>query len=274
MTADFSATGFGSGLQGLPDLRRSVRENSPEALQQVAKQFESLFIQMMLKSMRDAQLAEGIFDSEQSEIYTGMFDQQIAMQLAQQKSLGIADMLVKQLQEITGQPAPVMQKPFAETYPSRSAGFDTPNEFVETLRPVVEQAAGKSGINADAMIAQAALETGWGSRMIRKQDGSNSFNLFGIKTGKHWQGDSVTVPSMEYSDGRARMHYSSFRVYDSFQHSIDDYVKFISTNERYRDALASATDAYDYVNALQDAGYATDPDYAKKIMEILETGVL
>ena len=122
------------------------------------------------------------------------------------------------------------------------------------------------------LVAQSALETGWGRKVVQAVDGRSSFNLFGIKAGGGWNGESAAVNTLEYRDGIAALERASFRVYDSLRDSFDDYVDFLTSNPRYQQALEKVADARDFLRELQDAGYATDPDYADKIINIMDRG--
>lgn len=281
MTGDLSAARIYTNLQGLNDLRLAARKDTDATLEEVAAQFEAMFIQMMLKSMRDASLADGIFDSDQSRMYTEMFDQQLALDLSQKQTFGIAEMLVRQLaseQPATAAgtvrplspPTSAKNTPAGKTPGAETVAFQTPAAFVESLMPEAKRAARTLGVEPGLLIAQAALETGWGQKIIQRADGSSSFNLFGIKAGANWQGDSVRVSTLEYRDGLVQREQASFRAYNSYRESFADYVDFISGNARYGAALEHDGDAEQYARALQDAGYATDPRYAEKIIDILQ----
>ncbi|VXB91031.1 Peptidoglycan hydrolase FlgJ [Pseudomonas sp. 8AS] len=151
--------------------------------------------------------------------------------------------------------------------PGKSA-FQSAEEFIATMLPMAEQAAQKIGVDARYLVAQAALETGWGKSIIRQQDGSSSHNLFGIKNHGTWQGESARVLTTEYKGGEAVKEAASFRAYDSYQQSFNDYVSFLQGNGRYQDALAATDNPERFVRELQEAGYATDPQYARKIAQI------
>jgi flagellar protein FlgJ len=241
----------------------------------VAQQFESLFTNMMLKAMRDAKVGEGLGDSQQSDLYEGMYDQQIALKLAQGKGLGLADMLVQQLTRnraakaadtlpaagsaaITG----------ASSHTAAPAPAATPTarmNFIRTMEPYAEQAAGQLGVSSDTLIAQAALETGWGQH-VPAGSGSSSFNLFGVKAGGGWSGDAVTALTTEYDRNGAPQGVSQpFRAYASLQQGVNDYVTLLQRNARYGQALGSGDDAGAFGGALARAGYATDPDYVQKL---------
>lgn len=283
--------------QGLAQLRAKARaeggDRSPETLRAVAGQFEALFVQMMLKNMRAASLGEGAFDSEQTQFYQGMFDQQIALELSRGKGLGIADVLVRQLggsgaagaherpaDPFVGPVAPRRRPPAAvqggtETGCMGAAAAPavrdwrpaSRDEFVTDIWPHAEQAARRLGVDPRAIVAQAALETGWGQHIMHHPDGRSSHNLFGIKADNRWSGPQVGARTLEFRDGALQREQASFRAYASPAESVADYAEFIAANPRYRDALATG-DAARYLEELQRAGYATDPDYANKIMSI------
>jgi flagellar protein FlgJ len=286
-------------FQGLSGLRAESGKNDPETLRKVAGQFEALFIQMMLKSMRDASLGEGLMDSEHVKTYQSLFDQQIALDLSKRSSLGLADMMVRQLspkdsavhaaqdeqQTIVGPPAtplPKLVMPAARPQPADAVDTgslekakagewrpDTPESFVKQLWPHAQRAADELGTAPELLIAQAALETGWGQHMIRGQDGRNSFNLFGIKADAHWQGARALTETVEFRDGLMRRERAPFRAYNSLAESFSDYVSFLKANPRYQQALEQADNAPAFARALSEAGYATDPDYHGKIEQIM-----
>ncbi len=152
--------------------------------------------------------------------------------------------------------------------------FDSPEEFVSTLLPVVEKMAVQLGVDPQVLLAQSALETGWGKHIIRNSDGSNSYNLFNIKAGSSWDGDRAQVSTLEYKNGVAQKERANFRAYGSYEESIQDYVTFLKNSPRYQQALEQASDPREYLQQLQSAGYATDPRYADKITEIFENRIL
>ena len=236
-------------FQGLTGLRAESGKNDPETLRKVAGQFEALFIQMMLKSMRDASLGEGMMDSEHVKTYQSMFDQQIALDLSKSSSLGLADMMVRQLSPRGSAPdgaqetehmllgpataaMPQLVMPPARPQPAvtgetknveQGTAQDwhsgTPESFVKQLWPHAQRAADELGTAPELLIAQAALETGWGQHMIRGQDGRNSFNLFGIKADAHWHGARALTETVEFRDGLMRRERAPFRAYNSLAES-------------------------------------------------------
>lgn len=298
-------------FQGIHDLRRVAREQSPDAIREVAQQFEALFMQMMLKSMREASMGDGLFDSDQSNMYRDMFDSQIALQLSKQRGLGLADMLERQLtrqsgsasnlpeeksypllNKDTGQPVliPGRTQPVPMPLPARSemkpqvtispaqraehVKFNSPEEFVSALWPHAKRAGEELGVSPVAVLAQSVLETGWGQYMIKHPDGKSSNNLFGIKADSRWEGNSVTVKTKEYRNGVIKNERARFRAYDSIADSVDDYVSFIRSNPRYQKALSQGDDPAAFIRGLQEAGYATDPRYARKILNIMQGDVM
>jgi flagellar protein FlgJ len=295
-------------FNGLAELRRQAQTDQSSALRQVAEQFEALFMQMMMKSMRDAKLADGgLFDSPQSEQYRDMLDSQLSVSLSEGRGMGLADVIVRQLgggeslrptSEVRGRTLPSTSPPArlmgatagtpengAESVPetglSESAGAEgeadytaSPREFVRTILPYAREAAGVLGLGPEVLIAQSALETGWGRGVIRDHLGESSHNLFNIKADARWDGPVVTKRTLEYIDGVAVQQRADFRRYDSPVESFKDYVSFLNSSPRYREALEHRGDAHRFVEGLQAAGYATDPDYAVKIKEILDRSVV
>lgn len=269
---------------GLASLRAQSGKNDPEVLREVARQFESLFTSMMLKSMRDASMGNPLFDSDSEKTYREMFDQQMAVEMSQGKGLGIADMLVRQLSgTMRSAPSPAPQAiPLTPTDRLRSAeqprGEDfapgSPEEFVQGIWQHARDAARELGVDPRSIVAQAALETGWGRHMIRGADGQSGNNLFGIKASADWNGRRVSVDTLEYEDGVARRQRDWFRAYDSVAEGFRDYVEFLKGSARYQPALAAGSDTDAFADGLQRAGYATDPAYAEKIRSILGGRVL
>ena len=239
---------------GLQRLRSAAADNSPESLKAAATQFEAMFLEMVMKSMRDATPTEGLFDGEQGKMMQGMLDQQYARSLAS-RGVGLAEVLARQM-------APHGAAASSSPSPSSSS-------FVDSLAPHAEAASAATGIPAKFMLGQAALETGWGKREIMNADGSNSFNVFGMKAGSGWAGKVAEVTTTEYVDGVAQKRVEKFRAYGSYAEAFADYSRMLSTSPRYRNALASAADPKEFAESLQKAGYATDPDYAKKLGSVI-----
>ncbi len=238
-------------------LRRGAQANDPATLREVAKQFESLFTKMMLKSMRDASMGDPMFGSDQGDMYQDMADDQLAVQMSEGRGLGLADMLIRQLSNgaVSGTSA---VKPTPESTPAER------EQFISGLLPHANEAARELGVDPRALIAQAALETGWG----RSQPGGDSHNLFGIKAGANWNGASVQANTQEFDSGVASHVDASFRAYGSPRESVEDYVRLIRDNPRYASAMNTGSDVQAFANALQRGGYATDPDYARKLAAV------
>jgi len=240
-------------------------------------------------------LGEGLLDSKQSESYREMYDKQIAMEMVNGDGIGLAAVIKRQLggaiapgyqglqpREYLGMPvvaaaaAGSAQDGANEAQRAAAVAADArfdgdPETFLRELWPAAEQAAAKLGLAPEALLAQAALETGWGQHIMHHRDGASSHNLFGIKADRRWQGDKVHVSTLEYRDGVALKTRADFRAYPSFEQSFQDYVDFLERNPRYRDALDTTGDPAAYFDALQRAGYATDPAYADKIKRILHS---
>lgn len=300
-------------FHGLNQLRyaASQQDKKDETLRQVAGQFEALFVNMMLKSMRQAKLAEGIFDSSQSQMYQDMADQQLSSNLSASGGLGLQDMIVRQLggqSAGTGKPvvpgqtyslenvvvrpalgaqvsAQVMReiervKPQSEqalTVASETEAtlqFESPRDFVEKLWPMAQRAAEKIGVSPQVILSQAALETGWGQHVLRDANGESSHNLFNIKADASWHGEKTSVEALEYRHGKAMTETSQFRQYDSYQQSFDDYVNFLRTQPRYQEALQHTDNPETFIEMLHKAGYATDPNYADKVKRIMQGDTL
>jgi len=232
-------------------LRRGAEANDPATLREVARQFESIFTKMMLTSMREASFGDPLLGSDQVDMYQGMMDDQLAVQLSQGRGLGLADMLVRQLQTGAGGATP-----------------DQKQKFVEGMLPHATAAARELGVDARAIVAQAALETGWGTSQPADASG-NSRNYFGIKAGSGWQGASVASDTLEYVSGEAIGKRARFRAYGSLAENVADYVRVLR-EPRYAAALGTGSDVRAFANALQRGGYATDPEYANKLVAIAE----
>jgi flagellar protein FlgJ len=148
--------------------------------------------------------------------------------------------------------------------------FEGPEDFITSLYPFAKEVESKTGIDARLMLAQSALETGWGKHPILKKDGSPSFNLFGIKANSAWEGEAAEITTTEFRGGLAMKEQANFRTYSSYEDSFNDYAQFLRTNDRYQDALAISGQPKEFAKELQDAGYATDPNYAEKIGSIVD----
>jgi peptidoglycan hydrolase FlgJ len=277
-------------------VKLASKRNEPEAIKAAAQQFEALFMNMMMKSMRDATPKDSMFDSEQSRMYTSMLDQKLSENFAK-RGVGLADALVRQLTNnaglsepkgdatpmplpldltprsttTTAKPAASAAEPVVASEKKRSTSLP---EYVRAFRDKLTEHAKKAseltGIPANFMLGQAALESGWGKREIKQADGSASHNLFGVKAGKNWSGKTVNVATTEYVNGVPQKKVEKFRAYDSYAAAFEDYAKLLSNNPRYKNVVANAQDAHNFARGLQRAGYATDPNYAQKLSSIIQ----
>ncbi len=322
-------------LKGLQNLKQLGQQDQDQALRQLSRQFESLFLNMMLKSMRSASDVFGKdneLNSSEMKLHQEMFDHQLALNLSKGRGLGLADTLYRQLKGQYGSNSAAADSVKPENTQSTASGADAsrsdasrsnasrsdasrseasrsdvsrsdvtrfdasrpersavdnapavaspatrqaiaanPEAFVDALSPYARAAAEQLGIDPGVLIAQAALETGWGQHVLHDSAGNSSFNLFNIKADSHWRGERINVTTVEFKDGLAVREKADFRRYDGLQQSFADYVDFLTSSSRYQPALAAGTGAEDYMRALQRAGYATDPNYADKVLRIADT---
>lgn len=307
-----------TNLNGLQSIRQLGRDNSPEALKQVAVQFESMFLNIMLKGMRAGEetlFADNYLRSNEMSFHQENLDNQLALHMANSGGIGLAETLHRQLMQRyegsttshevrtdiadisaarrytgavtsansnqepmvrwrarhinTPQFVPALPQEFRlQPQPEQ---FATPQDFVEALLPIARRHAADLGVDPRVLLAQSALETGWGQKMIRGANGEASFNLFGIKAGDNWHGHRVSVSTLEFRDGVMQREVASFRAYNSYEESFADYVQMIRSQPRYAGALQNASDAAAYSQHLQRAGYATDPAYANKIQDVMRS---
>jgi flagellar protein FlgJ len=309
----------------LGDIKRLSRDNSPEGLRAAAKQFEAMFLQMVLKSMRDATPQSGFMDSDQTRMFQSMQDQQLAMNMAQGRGIGLADAIFRQLggeaaiaaqaadpavgiealienaampqrsaisavrprlaEKAAADPATLAAGVSAALAAANAAAVrDTAapdaakvpagaREFVNRVWTHAGEASRTTGIPAHFMVAQAALETGWGRAELRRADGTPSHNLFNIKAGADWKGAVVEVPVKEYANGRAYTENARFRAYGSYEEAFRDYARLLSNSPRYAEVLGQQ-DGAGFARSLQQAGYATDPMYADKLTRIIAGSTL
>ena len=259
-------------------LRARAEQNDPAVLREAAGQFEALFIQTMLKNMRDTALADPIFgQSDQHEMYQDMMDKQLSLEMAAGRGIGLADMLVRQLGgEVSDLPTPPVGLASSPMAASGSAvpQWNSPSDFVRDIWPYARRAARKLNVAPVAILAQAALETGWGEHVMRRANGASSFNLFGIKADSRWPGDSVSKATLEYADGVAKRETARFRTYPDVGATFDDYIETIGNEARYQSVRGRGSDVGAFAEALQQSGYATDPLYAKKITNIAESSTM
>lgn len=322
-------------LNGLNAIRQQSNANDKEskdaALKTAAKQFEGIFMQMLMKSMRKAQEvleSDSPFNSESTKFYRDMHDQQMSLELSNNGSLGLADLIVRQLGgdtenftpnsmflsdskfnknnaiENVGKsieqhgisiskadrqtndsernalnstlkiPFPQQSKPqisVVEAFAVQSPEYNQPKDFVTALTADAKRVQEKLNVPFEVVIAQAALETGWGQKIIKTEAGQSSNNLFNIKADKRWDGDQTHKETLEFEQGAMVKKREPFRVYETIGESINDYISFLSSSERYKGALEKVNNVEQFLQGLQQAGYATDPKYAEKIMGTLRT---
>ena len=318
--------GFIHDVGGLDKLRKSAvsgdQESQDKALRAAAEQFESIFTQMLFKSMRNANdsFKSDMMSSDNQQFFEQMRDDQMATELSKKGSLGLADMIVAQLSASMNQEPPVhngknleqdarmamrkaatdetLRLPVDYQYPAMSEAkkasqtesgsvaqlekalaarpaqqpqkFDSPQQFVETMKPYAEKAAKALGIDSNVLIAQAALETGWGKKVIQNSVDS-SHNLFNIKADRSWQGDKIAKNTLEYHDNIAVTENAAFRSYDNYEESFSDFVRFLNQNPRYERALQQTESSESFIKGIHSAGYATDPNYTDKVMSVMKT---
>lgn len=286
-----SSDTLATGTAGLDRLRLAANTNPKGAIKEAAKQFEALFMQQLMKSMRDSTMASGMLDNQGSEMASGMLDSQYATKLSGLPG-GLADAIARQLDRLTspnsgadptqvqGQATKTKDKPLkiqaaAAPLPAAAAGAPVAGkaqDFVQAHTAAAERVASESGIPAAFMLGQAAHETGWGKRNIKDDQGRESNNLFGIKAGANWNGPTVTATTTEVIDGRAVKVKARFRAYASAEDSFRDYANMIGNNSRYSRVMESRSgDAKTFAQNLQKAGYATDPQYADKLGRVINT---
>ncbi len=281
------------------NLRAAAHKDENAAMQQVADEFEAMFAETMLKAAREADMGEGMFNSSELDTYHEMMDSQLAQSLAKSQDFGFSKMLSQQFAAaltaakakqgargdalatlkngtLSSVEAPlhggVTMLPPALRDTAFKTNVDVPADrqaFIDELAPMAAAAASDLGVAPRALMAQAALESGWGKHVIRMPDGSSSHNYFGIKASAAWSGQVVKVPTTEFIGGRAVTVNASFRAYPDAGSAFRDYVDFIARNPRYQKALEHGANAGQYAHQLEVAGYATDPNYANKIMAIL-----
>ncbi len=282
--ADTSSATTYTDINGLETLKKDP--NSPQAISAVAQQVEAMFLQMMLKSMRDASSSNNP-DSNEMSMYQDMFDKQVALTISKHQDLGLGAMLKRQLSGAAKAPAPAAApaspKPPLATATGAASGAlsgvapaaaQTPVEFINRVMPIIRRAASALGLNPLGLMAQAALETGWGQRMAHTADGTPSYNMFGIKAGDTWAGRRATADTVEFSNGVATPRRTAFRAYGSIEESVDDFAALLKNSPRYREAMAAGNDPQAYIDSIGKSGYATDPDYANKLNQILNSGAL
>lgn len=281
--------GLAADSKSLNNLKTLAGKDSKAAIKETARQFEALFMRELLKSMRDATMKSGLMESEQGDFATDMLDQQYAQQMVGLPR-GLSDMIERQLSQQIGSPSAAsafsgkearstVAAVAAQARNVSSAGNDVGRgsssaaEFVSQHNAAAQQVARESGIPAAFMLGQAAHETGWGRSQIKGADGSNSFNLFGIKAGAGWSGKVAEITTTEYIGGQPRKVVAKFRAYDSYADSFRDYARLIGNNPRYAKVMDNLHSPQSFAANLQQAGYATDPQYASKLSRVINTAM-
>jgi len=301
---DLSAR-FALDVGSVEALKREARADPDKALRQAASQFEALLMQMMLKSMREAAESAASSDGNDTKLYKSMLDQQLSLAMSK-RGIGLADVMVRQLsrggmsagsgaeeagaagsnasgEAVTAPakstpPAPLSILPGAVTpavVPGAGAGLpDNARAFVNRMWPHAVEAARTTGIAPHFILGQAALESGWGRGEIRMADGGSSHNLFGIKAGGGWRGATADVMTTEYVNGAPVKTVERFRAYSSYADAFKDYASLLAANPRYAGVLNERNDPAAFARGLQQAGYATDPNYADKLTRVITGTVM
>jgi flagellar protein FlgJ len=289
-----TSRGLAADAQSLGALKLEAGTNSQAAIKETAKQFESLFMRELIKSMREATMKSGMLDSPGGDLGADLLDQQLAVQMSGQPG-GLCDTIALQLSRQMGIPAPDSAQPaekslrttaatpnITPTTPSRidstpavkhssKAPTESQTQFVQQHAKAARDVERSSGIPAGFMLGQAGHETGWGRREIKGANGEPSHNLFGIKAGASWKGKTAEITTTEFINGVAQKRVASFRAYDSYADAFKDYARLINESPRYAKAREQTGSAHAYASGLQKAGYATDPDYATKLSRAIET---
>ncbi|HTT10216.1 MAG TPA: flagellar assembly peptidoglycan hydrolase FlgJ [Burkholderiaceae bacterium] len=301
---DAATQGLATDARSLDALKRTAKRDPKAALKGAAQQFEALFLQMVLKSMRDAVPKSGLLESDAEKMYTSMLDQQLSTQIAR-SGTGLADIIAKQLGRYVGDgtaggattatppltssqgaaaPAPRAAIDAYSTIAATDAGtasrantgadpglHDDQQSFVRRMWNHARTAQEATGIPAHFVLAQAALESGWGKHEIRDSSGIPTYNLFGIKAGSGWQGRTVDVVTTEYESGTSRKVVDKFRAYNNYAEAFQDWAQLIGGNKRYSDVMesGSAGSGAGFASGLARAGYATDPDYGAKLLRVI-----
>ncbi len=285
-------------------LQGRLQKDPKGAINEVAKQFESMFLDNVMRAMRATHFSDED-DSNEMTTWRGMLDQQWSQSLSASGGVGLASVLSRQIarlshlddsataqangdihvsSEVGALPLAQSRRAMAAYGISRPTGTvqapaaaaiaDTgsdPRSFLSGMLASARVAAGKLGVAPEFVVAHAALESGWGKRAIRMPDGSNSHNLFGIKAGQDWNGATVDITTTEYVNGVARKQVEKFRAYGSYQEAFSDYANLLSNSSRYRNVLNQGQNIVGFANGLQQGGYATDPRYARKLVDVAST---
>ncbi len=272
-----SSNGLAADARSLNNLKFQAGGNTKAAIQEAAKQFESLFMRELIKSMRDATVKSGLLDSPGGDLGADMLDQQLSVHMSGRAG-GLSDLIARQLMQRVD-PGEASKMPFAAlpanaaSEPAVSAPRPSGSqvEFVQRHGEAAARVEESSGLPSGYMLGQAGHETGWGRSEIMHKDGTPSFNLFGIKATGGWSGKVAEITTTEYTDGVAQKVVAKFRAYSSYEESFRDYARLITQSPRYAQAKEQTSSAMAYASGLQRAGYATDPDYASKLSRAINT---
>ncbi len=290
LSSSVSSNALAADARSLNALKLDAGNSSPAAVKEAAKQFESLFMRELIKSMREATMKSGMLDSAGGDLGTDLLDQQMAVSMSGLPG-GLSELIAKQLskQNGGGDGQSTLSNPTTKTDKTSAAGDSSniPNytptvtgnastrqaNFVQRHTAAAQEVEKTSGLPAGFMIGQAGHETGWGRQEIKNADGSTSFNLFGIKAGSGWTGKVAQVTTTEYVNGEAKKTVAKFRAYGSYEESFRDYAKLINESPRYAQARQQTGSAQAFATGLQRAGYATDPQYAAKLSRAINTSL-
>ena len=274
-----ASRGLAIDTRSLDAVRARAATDPKGAVREAALQFEALFMNELMKSMRASVPDSGMGDDAGFNLGKDMLDKQYASQLTGMKG-GLSEAIMRQLERQMGMtPGPIPVAGSANNTPEPLAAVPAPTRipqagaagFVQQHDGAARQAEAATGIPAAFMVSQAALETGWGRKEIRHADGTPSFNLFGIKAGGSWKGPVAEVMTTEYVDGKAQKVVAKFRAYGSYAESFADYAGLMKGSRRYAGVVASSSSAQGFAQGLQRAGYATDPAYADKLSRVINT---
>lgn len=273
--------------KNLADIKRQVRQGDADAYRKVAREFEAMFLNMMLKGMRETLPHSDPLESDASRLGTSLLDSQISQNLAN-KGLGLADALVKQMEQRKVQIDPAADSGPKKAFPLKSPdpvpiplkqglplkSSSVQQEFINKFGDAAIKAASETGIPTKFMLGQAALESGWGKKEVKDvNSGENSFNLFGIKAGKSWKGRTVEAMTTEYVNGVPQRMLQKFRAYSSYEEAFKDYGNLLANNSRYEKAMQATDDPIRFAKEIGKAGYATDPQYSEKLARIYATSM-
>ncbi|WP_397535708.1 flagellar assembly peptidoglycan hydrolase FlgJ [Roseateles sp.] len=272
-----ASTTLSTDTRSVESLRAAAARDPKSSIRETARQFESLFMQEVMKSMRASTLASGMMDNSATQMGTEMLDTQFAGKMTGLPG-GLSDAIARQLQRQMGIADDKAEARQLQPLPALAKRNVAPHvqSFIQQHDDAAKAAEAATGIPASFMIAQAAHESGWGRREIKMRDGSTSHNIFGIKATSNWKGPVAEVQTTEFIDGKPQKVSAKFRAYGSYEEAFKDYARLLGNNARYADVVAKAQKgggAETFAQGLQKAGYATDPEYASKLARVINTTV-